>query len=129
MSLIIMSDGERNLKCPGDDRTTMEPPRRRRSGARTAVGMPHHARPSGLARSTVTEFLRPSTHWDRHPNGHPREGNGTNRTKGTNETYDKILKVDIQFPLYLSGQVADFIGKILNRDPTKRMGLEEIEAH
>ena len=25
--------------------------------------------------------------------------------------------------------MADFIGKILNRDPTKRMNLEEVEAH
>lgn len=46
-----------------------------------------------------------------------------------NQTYDKILKVDIQFPIYLSAQVADFIGKILNRDPTKRMSLEQVEAH
>ena len=37
--------------------------------------------------------------------------------------------MDIEFPIYLSGQVADFIGKILNRDPTKRMGLEEVEGH
>ena len=41
-----------------------------------------------------------------------------------NETYDKILKVDIQFPLYLSPQVVDFIGRILNRDPQKRINLE-----
>ena len=46
-----------------------------------------------------------------------------------NETYDKILKVDIQFPLYMSPQVVDFIGRILNRDPQKRINLEEIETH
>jgi serine/threonine protein kinase len=37
--------------------------------------------------------------------------------------------VDIEFPIYLSGEVVDFIGKILNRDPTKRMSLEEVESH
>jgi serine/threonine protein kinase len=40
-----------------------------------------------------------------------------------NETYDKILKVEIEFPIYLSQKVVDFIGKILNRDPQKRMNL------
>lgn len=29
----------------------------------------------------------------------------------------------------MSPQVVDFIGKILNRDPQKRINLEEIETH
>lgn len=41
-----------------------------------------------------------------------------------NETYDKILKVEIQFPLYMSPQVVDFIGRILNREPQKRINIE-----
>ena len=46
-----------------------------------------------------------------------------------NETYDKILKVEIQFPLYMSPQVVDFIGRILNREPQKRINIEQIESH
>ena len=37
--------------------------------------------------------------------------------------------MDIDFPLYLSGRVVDFISKILNREPQKRMNLEEVEGH
>ena len=40
-----------------------------------------------------------------------------------NETYDKILKVEIEFPIFLSPKVVDFIGRILNRDPQKRINL------
>jgi serine/threonine protein kinase len=41
-----------------------------------------------------------------------------------NETYDKILKVEIDFPSHLSPAVVDFISRILHRDPTKRMSLQ-----
>ncbi len=50
-------------------------------------------------------------------------------TTDENETYDKILKVNIEFPIYLSQQIVDFIGKILTRDPSKRLSLEEVESH
>ena len=46
-----------------------------------------------------------------------------------NETYDKILKVDVDFPAHLSSKVVEFIGKILNRNPQKRMNLEEVQSH
>jgi serine/threonine protein kinase len=29
----------------------------------------------------------------------------------------------------MSAQVVDFIGRILNREPQKRMNLEEVESH
>jgi serine/threonine protein kinase len=37
--------------------------------------------------------------------------------------------VEIDFPIYLSPLVVDFIGRLLNRDPAKRMSLEEVERH
>lgn len=45
------------------------------------------------------------------------------------ETYDRILKVHLDFPSYLSPQLIDFVSRLLNRDPAKRMSLEEVEAH
>ncbi len=37
--------------------------------------------------------------------------------------------MNIEFPIYLSQQIVDFIGKILTRDPSKRINLEEVESH
>ncbi len=37
--------------------------------------------------------------------------------------------MNIEFPIYLSQQIVDFIGKILTRDPSKRLNLEEVEGH
>lgn len=46
-----------------------------------------------------------------------------------NETYERILKVNIDFPIYLSPLIVDFIGNILTRDPNKRMDLTDVEGH
>lgn len=45
------------------------------------------------------------------------------------ETYKKILTVDVNFPKHLSALVQDFISKLLVRDPSKRMSLEEALDH
>ena len=40
-----------------------------------------------------------------------------------------IHNYDIEFPIYLSGEDVDFLGRIMNRDPTKWMSLDELESH
>lgn len=37
--------------------------------------------------------------------------------------------MNIDFPIYLSPMIVDFIGRILNRDPNKRMDLTDVEGH
>lgn len=50
-------------------------------------------------------------------------------TKSYNGTYDRIKKVDLKFPDYLSDDVKDFLRKILVYDKTKRLPLDKIISH
>lgn len=43
--------------------------------------------------------------------------------KSREDTYKKIVKVDLRFPKHLSIQLQDFISKLLVRDPNQRMTL------
>jgi len=46
------------------------------------------------------------------------------------QMYEKILKMDINYPSYLSAEVVDLIKKFLNRDPITRLQeLEHIKQH
>jgi aurora kinase len=46
-----------------------------------------------------------------------------------NATYVKIKNVDLQFPEYLSFEVCDIISKLLQKDPIKRINLEDVLNH
>jgi serine/threonine protein kinase len=45
------------------------------------------------------------------------------------ETYDKILSLDLQFPVTMSSEVVDFISRLLIKDPQARMSFAEMEEH
>ena len=47
----------------------------------------------------------------------------------TSNLYKKILAGDYKIPKFLSQDCAHFISKILNTDPEKRYGIEEVRAH
>ena len=47
----------------------------------------------------------------------------------TNETYRKILKVDLSFPSHVSEEARDLISKLLVKDSEKRISLDEVIAH
>jgi aurora kinase len=50
-------------------------------------------------------------------------------TKSREETYRKILSVDLKFPRALSEDVKDFIRRLLIKKPEDRMSLEEALQH
>ena len=50
-------------------------------------------------------------------------------TENASETKRKILKADVKFPCYLSKSIKDFISKLLQKDPLKRMPLQDILLH
>jgi len=45
------------------------------------------------------------------------------------ETYNKIRKIDIKFPNYLSKEVMDLILKLLKKDPNSRISLDDVINH
>ncbi|EAS04915.1 plant dual-specificity MAP kinase kinase family domain protein (macronuclear) [Tetrahymena thermophila SB210] len=45
------------------------------------------------------------------------------------KTYEKIKQVDIKYPDYLSSDVVDFISRLLTKQPSKRMNLEQALNH
>lgn len=47
----------------------------------------------------------------------------------TGELYKKILACSYKFPKFISNEVKDLIARILNTDPKKRFGIEEIRNH
>jgi serine/threonine protein kinase len=49
--------------------------------------------------------------------------------KNNNKLYKKILECKLEFPSYLSENCKDFICRILNTNPQKRIKLEEIKKH
>lgn len=50
-------------------------------------------------------------------------------SKSREETYRKILNVDLKFPRALSEDVKDFIRRLLIKKPEDRMSLEEALEH
>jgi serine/threonine protein kinase len=50
-------------------------------------------------------------------------------SKSREETYRKILNVDLKFPKALSDDVKDFIKNLLIKKPEDRMSLEEALEH
>ena len=44
-------------------------------------------------------------------------------------TYERIKKIDLKFPDYLSEEVKDMISRILLYNPSKRLTLEQIATH
>lgn len=49
--------------------------------------------------------------------------------KSREDTYKKIVNVDLKFPRHLSFNAQDFISRLLVRDPKHRMTLEESLQH
>jgi len=47
----------------------------------------------------------------------------------TSNLYKKILSADYQMPKFLSPECKDFITKILNTDPEKRLTINDIRSH
>jgi 5'-AMP-activated protein kinase catalytic alpha subunit len=47
----------------------------------------------------------------------------------TSNLYKKILAGEFKIPKYVSNEGKDLIKNILNIDPTKRYGIEEIRRH
>lgn len=45
------------------------------------------------------------------------------------QTYDRILRVKYTIPDYVSDEARDFIGRLLQKKPTERMGLAEARKH
>ena len=50
-------------------------------------------------------------------------------TKSRQETYRKILNVDLKFPKHLSEDIENFIRRLLVRNPEGRMSLEDAIEH
>lgn len=50
-------------------------------------------------------------------------------SENAKKTYIKIKAVDVHYPGYLSEEVKDLISKLLRRDPSKRIGLDEVLNH
>jgi serine/threonine protein kinase len=53
-------------------------------------------------------------------------GNPPFEAEDNDATYQRIKKIDLKFPDYLSPEVKDMISKILCFDPKKRLTLEQI---
>lgn len=49
--------------------------------------------------------------------------------EGHTATYRRIVKVDLRFPPYVSPEARDFIAKLLQKDPKKRMTLDRVPYH
>jgi|Transcript_57271 serine/threonine protein kinase len=45
------------------------------------------------------------------------------------ETYKKIIKVDLQFPSHVSKEARDLISKLLKKDTNERLSLKEVQNH
>jgi serine/threonine protein kinase len=50
-------------------------------------------------------------------------------TRTHRETYERIRKVDLKFPAFLSEEVKDLIQHLLVYDPSKRLKLKEVLCH
>lgn len=50
-------------------------------------------------------------------------------TQSNQQTYRRILAVDIQWPPHLSMEVRDLIGKLLKKNPEERLPLDDVLKH
>ena len=50
-------------------------------------------------------------------------------TESHSETYRRIVKVDLQFPSYVSAEARDFISRLLRKEPRSRMPLDQVKNH
>lgn len=50
-------------------------------------------------------------------------------SKSRQETYQKILNIELKFPKFLSSSVQNFIKKLLVRKPEGRMSLKDCLEH
>ena len=50
-------------------------------------------------------------------------------TESHQETYQKIVKVDLKFPSHVSSGAEDLIKKLLQKNPKNRLPLEEVMKH
>merc|ERR1711997_567182 len=49
--------------------------------------------------------------------------------ESNNETYRRITKVDLRFPAYLSTEAKDLISRLLRKESSDRLTLEEVMKH
>jgi len=49
--------------------------------------------------------------------------------ESNNDTYRRITKVDLRFPAHLSTEAKDLISRLLRKEPSDRLCLEEVAAH
>ncbi|EDQ84471.1 uncharacterized protein MONBRDRAFT_30263 [Monosiga brevicollis MX1] len=56
-------------------------------------------------------------------------GNPPFEAEGHRDTYRRIVKVDLHFPDYISEGARDFVSKLLQHDPEKRMRLDMALQH
>ena len=50
-------------------------------------------------------------------------------SESNNETYRRITRVDLKFPPYVSEGARDFVTKLLRKEPSQRISLEECLDH
>jgi aurora kinase len=50
-------------------------------------------------------------------------------TENEHQTYEKIKKVDVQYPSWMEPGAKDFISKLLVKDPKARMPLSDVPSH
>lgn len=49
--------------------------------------------------------------------------------EGHTDTYRRIVKVDLQWPSMVSAEARDFISRLLQKDPLRRMPLDQVKNH
>ena len=49
--------------------------------------------------------------------------------QGHSETYRRIAKVDLRFPSHISADARDLISKLLVKEPSKRLSLDNVLVH
>ena len=49
--------------------------------------------------------------------------------KGHTETYRRIVNVDIRYPSFVSAGARDLIDKLLVKEPSDRLSLDEVASH
>ena len=49
--------------------------------------------------------------------------------EGHTATYRRIVKVDLRFPPHVSPEARDFISRLLQKDPRRRMPLDKVPSH
>ena len=50
-------------------------------------------------------------------------------SESNNETYRRITRIDLKFPPYVSEGARDFVTKLLRKEPSQRISLEECLEH